>query len=192
MAKDKREAILKAAEKIIKTKRFHEVKVEDIATEAGVGKGTIYRYFKDKEELYLEVAFDGFIYITEKLNTLSRKELSFTAKLLEMSTCFEKFATGRRPVMRVMDEILNFDKRLAKCYRTRLRELKRENRGAFRTLFQQGLDNDILLLDITAAQYAEYWIHQLIGLSHFPSDVERVPLEKLIKLHLGYNYDSNE
>ena len=27
--------------------------MEDISTAAGVGKGTLYRYFKDKEELYL-------------------------------------------------------------------------------------------------------------------------------------------
>jgi AcrR family transcriptional regulator len=27
--------------------------MEDISTEAGVGKGTLYRYFKDKDELYL-------------------------------------------------------------------------------------------------------------------------------------------
>ena len=27
--------------------------MDDVATEAGVGKGTIYRYFEDKDELYL-------------------------------------------------------------------------------------------------------------------------------------------
>src|SRR5205085_2428257 len=35
------------------TQRFHEVRMDDIAAEAGVGKGTLYRYFNDKEELYL-------------------------------------------------------------------------------------------------------------------------------------------
>lgn len=45
--------MLDAAARLFGTQRFHEVRMEDIAAEAGVGKGTLYRYFKDKEELYL-------------------------------------------------------------------------------------------------------------------------------------------
>jgi AcrR family transcriptional regulator len=44
--------MLDAAAKLFGAQRFHEVRMEDIATEAVVGKGTLYRYFKDKEELY--------------------------------------------------------------------------------------------------------------------------------------------
>jgi AcrR family transcriptional regulator len=47
------EKILEAASRLFGTQRFHEVRMEDIAAEAEVGKGTLYRYFKDKEELYL-------------------------------------------------------------------------------------------------------------------------------------------
>ena len=43
---------LEAAARLFGTQRFHEVRMEDIAAEAEVGKGTIYRYFGDKEELY--------------------------------------------------------------------------------------------------------------------------------------------
>src|SRR5262245_48029316 len=42
-----------AAAKLFATHRFHEARMEDIAALAEVGKGTLYRYFKDKEELYL-------------------------------------------------------------------------------------------------------------------------------------------
>ena len=45
--------ILDAAAQLFGTQRFHEVRMEDIAAEAEVGKGTLYRYFRDKEELYL-------------------------------------------------------------------------------------------------------------------------------------------
>jgi TetR/AcrR family fatty acid metabolism transcriptional regulator len=45
--------MLEAAAALFGTQRFHEVRMEDIATAAGVGKGTIYRYFSDKEDLYL-------------------------------------------------------------------------------------------------------------------------------------------
>ncbi len=45
--------MLDAAARLFGTQRFHEVRMEDIAAEAAVGKGTLYRYFSDKEELYM-------------------------------------------------------------------------------------------------------------------------------------------
>ncbi len=47
------EKILAVAARLFATHRFHEARMEDIAAAAGVGKGTLYRYFRDKEELYL-------------------------------------------------------------------------------------------------------------------------------------------
>src|SRR5262245_39618489 len=47
--------MLEAATRLFGMQRFHEVRMEDVAAEAGVGKGTIYRYFEDKDELYLSL-----------------------------------------------------------------------------------------------------------------------------------------
>jgi AcrR family transcriptional regulator len=47
------EKVLDAAAQLFGTQRFHEVRMDDIAAQAAVGKGTLYRYFNDKEELYL-------------------------------------------------------------------------------------------------------------------------------------------
>lgn len=52
---DKRQAILQALERILRDHRFDEVKMDDIARSAGVGKGTVYRYFEDKEDLFLQM-----------------------------------------------------------------------------------------------------------------------------------------
>ncbi len=48
----RKEQILKVAEKIFSQKGYYETYVEDIIKEAKVGKGTFYRYFKSKEDLY--------------------------------------------------------------------------------------------------------------------------------------------
>jgi AcrR family transcriptional regulator len=45
--------MLDAAARLFAAHRFHEVRMEDIAAEAAVAKGTLYRYFDDKEELFL-------------------------------------------------------------------------------------------------------------------------------------------
>ena len=52
---EQKEKILAAASQLFGTQRFHEVRMDDIADAAAVGKGTLYRYFQDKEELYLAV-----------------------------------------------------------------------------------------------------------------------------------------
>ena len=48
----KERAILVAAAKVFATKPFHGVLIDEIASDAGIGKGTIYRYFETKSDLY--------------------------------------------------------------------------------------------------------------------------------------------
>jgi TetR/AcrR family fatty acid metabolism transcriptional regulator len=54
---DKREAILRAAIKVFAQKGYFNSKVADIAKEAGIADGTVYLYFKSKEEI-LRSVFD--------------------------------------------------------------------------------------------------------------------------------------
>ena len=54
---DKREAILRAAIKVFAWKGYFNSKVADIAGEAGIADGTVYLYFKSKEEI-LHSIFD--------------------------------------------------------------------------------------------------------------------------------------
>ena len=49
--KEKRSAILQATLELIAELGFHGTPTSMIAERAGVGVGTIYRYFKDKDEL---------------------------------------------------------------------------------------------------------------------------------------------
>ena len=54
---DKREAILRAATKVFARKGFFNSKVSDIAAAAGIADGTVYLYFKSKDEI-LHSIFD--------------------------------------------------------------------------------------------------------------------------------------
>lgn len=51
--------ILEAAAQLFARHRYHEVRMDDIAEHAGVAKGTLYRYFHDKEDLYCALALHG-------------------------------------------------------------------------------------------------------------------------------------
>jgi len=54
-----REAIVRGAAEVFSSREFHEVLTDDIAQHVGVGKGTLYRYFRSKEELYLAAIGDS-------------------------------------------------------------------------------------------------------------------------------------
>lgn len=54
---DKREAILRAAVKVFARRGYFNSKVSDIAGEAGIADGTVYLYFKSKDEI-LHSVFD--------------------------------------------------------------------------------------------------------------------------------------
>ena len=58
--------ILDAAAQLFATHRYHEVRMDDIAEHAGVAKGTVYRYFHDKEDLYLALTRHGLIQLLDE------------------------------------------------------------------------------------------------------------------------------
>jgi TetR/AcrR family transcriptional regulator, cholesterol catabolism regulator len=55
-----RERILRVATDLFAEKDFDLVPIDEVATRAGVGKGSVYRYFSSKEMLYAEVVVGGF------------------------------------------------------------------------------------------------------------------------------------
>ncbi|NIR14050.1 MAG: TetR/AcrR family transcriptional regulator [Desulfobacterales bacterium] len=55
--KEKEEAILEAALKIIKEKGFHRARMSDIAREANISYGLVYHYFKTKDDLFEAILY---------------------------------------------------------------------------------------------------------------------------------------
>ena len=51
----KRREILAASMRVFARKGFHRTRMEEVAAEAHIGKGTIYEYFRSKTELFLSL-----------------------------------------------------------------------------------------------------------------------------------------
>jgi AcrR family transcriptional regulator len=66
---EKRLKILTAAAELFAAQPFHKVCLSDVAEAAAVGKGTLYTYFKNKEDLYFSVLYSGFTRLLERLRT---------------------------------------------------------------------------------------------------------------------------
>ena len=70
----KRQLITATAARMFATQPFHKVRLDDIAAEAGVGKGTLYIYFENKEDLYFSLVYQGFAELVDRLTAQLAEE----------------------------------------------------------------------------------------------------------------------
>lgn len=63
----KRALITATAARLFATRPFHKVRLDDIAAEAKIGKGTLYIYFDSKEDLYFSLIYGGFAELVDRL-----------------------------------------------------------------------------------------------------------------------------
>ena len=64
---EKRDAIRDAAARLFASRPYHEVRLDEVATAASVGKGTLYVYFKSKEELFAALVIEAFEKLVESM-----------------------------------------------------------------------------------------------------------------------------
>jgi AcrR family transcriptional regulator len=73
----KRLKIIAVAAELFATQPFHKVRLSEVAETAGVGKGTLYVYFKSKDDLYMSVLYSSFAQLIERMQRrLDQDQLS--------------------------------------------------------------------------------------------------------------------
>jgi TetR/AcrR family fatty acid metabolism transcriptional regulator len=82
-----RDDILAAAEAIFTERDYHEVQMDDVARACSVGKGTLYRYFRSKRDLYLAVMFEGIGRLRGEIETVARTRQPPARKLERIVRC---------------------------------------------------------------------------------------------------------
>jgi TetR/AcrR family fatty acid metabolism transcriptional regulator len=126
--------MLEAAGRLFGTRRFHEVRMEDVASEADVSKGTLYRYFRDKEEMYLAM--------------LARASLQFVT---ELRAGTDAAHDPRAKLIAVVDAIVSFFDRQPHLFDLIQRaEIRRELGAAFP--WQQARDETLRIVQDIFAQ----------------------------------------
>lgn len=80
----KREAILEATIRVLRDRGLSGLKIEEVAREAEVGKGTVYLYFRDKQDLLKAlVEYHTFSYY-RKVEGVVSQDTSFRQRLAEV------------------------------------------------------------------------------------------------------------
>ena len=81
----RRQQIMVAAKKVFTNKGFSKATMDDIASEAELSPGTIYLYFKNKEELYASLSLRILQYLQIRVeHVLNKSDLGPEQKLDEM------------------------------------------------------------------------------------------------------------
>lgn len=134
---DRRERLLLAAARCFAVLPFHAVELETVAREAGVGKGTIYLYFRSKELLYraaVEHCLDGVMgRVSERARSHERIEAYLDALLhgigealdaspVGLDLALKAYGARSGPLAGLMDELRA---RRLPAFRQRLEEASR-------------------------------------------------------------------
>lgn len=81
---EKEIAIILAASEVFSEKGFYLTTVEEVAKKAGIGKGTIYLYFKDKEDLFIQMLSYHFCELCRAIERISKTKSPILDKLKEV------------------------------------------------------------------------------------------------------------
>ncbi len=134
---NKRERILMAALKVFSRKGFHRVKVEEIAQEAEIGKGTIYEYFESKEDIFQQIfqlSSERYTSIFRDMETQGKdlwdKVRILTVKHIEFFKMHKEMSTF----------VLEGQSRPMEGLREWTMEQKEQRQGIVRELFSQAVE----------------------------------------------------
>lgn len=100
----KREQIVGAASRVFAARPYHVVCMDDVAAAARVGKGTLYRYFPSKEDLYLGVVAEAFDLLIRQLERVEAEDLPAAVALARMIEAIVETFARHLPFFRLMHQ----------------------------------------------------------------------------------------
>jgi AcrR family transcriptional regulator len=142
----RRQAILAAALREFSARGFAAARLDDVALAAGIAKGTIYLYFRDKEALFQDLIRSEMSPVVATLETALKLDLPVRVVAERAVELFvrEIYGTGRRDIVRlIISEGPRFPK-LAEFY---YREVVARGIAAVRALMGRALERGELRSD---------------------------------------------
>jgi len=101
---ERRGAILAAALDEFSTRGFEAARLDDVARRAGVAKGTIYLYFRDKESLFQELIRSMLTPLIGTIEAMGEADVPLSVMAEHIADLFvrEVYETRRKDVIRLM------------------------------------------------------------------------------------------
>lgn len=162
-AGDKRSKIIEVALDLFSTLGYYETRLDEIAKQADVAKGTLYLYFKSKEDLFVQAMFEGSESWMSRSQDIMAAEGSFCDRLKRLIEFQLEVFTRVGPLIQQYiqhGESLNPSSELTKS----IFEKMRERIAIFSDFFKSGIERGEFTARFSPMQMAIIF-HQILHLN---------------------------
>ncbi|MDM8551422.1 TetR/AcrR family transcriptional regulator [Desulfobacterales bacterium HSG2] len=140
----RRQQIMVAAKRVFSVRGFNKATMEDIAKEAELSPGTLYLYFKNKDELFSSLSIRILQYLNLRLEHVasSEKELDPLEKIEELRDVMYDVYEFDPLILVNMFHLQSSDtlKNLSPELLSSLKELSRNSLGLMADIFEEGIE----------------------------------------------------
>lgn len=145
---NRRQQILAASKQLFADRGFHQTTMEEIANAAELSPGTIYLYFKSKDELFAELSLGVIQYFNGRLEKMAVKEtMTVQQKLAGIKDILQDICTFDSFIL-VTALKLHSNETLKKLSPRLINELRKQAGkvgGHLSRIFSEGIDNGIFV-----------------------------------------------
>ena len=138
---NQRQLAIRSAASVFAEKGFHGSSTKDIAERMGIKQGSLYYYFKSKEEALGEVCLFGIEEYVERMKTISASDQPFEAKLMATITSHLSSYRERNEALKVHNDERLY---LPQDKRAKLKELGSGYRQQLEKIFEEGVQVGVL------------------------------------------------
>lgn len=167
----RREEITKAAEEVFFSKGFDQSTMDDIAEKAELSKGTLYLYFKSKEDLHLAVARKSIHLLREYTSKASEGEGTALEKLGQMGRACIEFSRSHPNHMKAIMTLEEVEPQSISLTPRELQEMiyMESTVGAVMQVVEQGVNEKLIRSDIPVALVAHTLWMSVLSVIRFVS-----------------------
>jgi AcrR family transcriptional regulator len=136
-----RQQAIQSAASVFAEKGFHGASTRDIAERMGIKQGSLYYYFKSKEEALGEVCYYGIEVYVERMQSIAASEQPFESKLMATITSHLTSYRERNEALKVHNDERLY---LPEEKRATLKKLGSKYRQQLEGIFEEGVTTGTL------------------------------------------------
>ena len=156
----RRQQIMVAAKRVFSDKGFNKATMEDIAQEAELSPGTLYLYFKNKEELYASLSLRILQYLLIRVEHVNEeKDAGPEEKLKSLVDAMYDVYEFDPLIIINMFHLQSSEtlKNLSPQLMEEIKVLSRKSLGSIAQIFKEGVDNGIFIDRHPVALADTFW-----------------------------------
>jgi len=175
---NKEKDILEAAVKVFATHGYHVAKISKIAEIANVATGSVYVYFKNKEDILLKIFADLWSKLHKEFKLLeSNSLLSPTEKLDGMVDLIFDVLTANQSLAMV---VVNEQNHLQKSNKNEFTEFYAKFLDVGEEIIKEGISNSSFTTDIDVKIFKQFVFGAVRHLVHcWANEPEKFPINKI-------------